>query len=77
MVNIKIILFLLAHFNSLFNNYFFFKFINKCKKEILRCASPSSHVCDFLKVGVTLASLITNLIKFEELKQLMATSKIS
>ena len=25
----------------------FFKFINKCQKEILRCAPPSSHVCDF------------------------------
>ena len=47
-VNIKIILFLLAHFNSFFNNNLFFKFINKCQKEILRCAPPSSHVCDFL-----------------------------
>ena len=26
----------------------FSKFINKCQKEILRCALPSSHVCDFL-----------------------------
>ena len=26
----------------------FSKFINKCQKEILRCAPPSSHVCDFL-----------------------------
>ena len=25
-----------------------FKFINKCQTEILRCAPPSSHVCDFL-----------------------------
>ena len=25
----------------------FSKFINKCQKEILRCASPCSHVCDF------------------------------
>ena len=25
----------------------FFKFINKYQKEILRCAPPSSHVCDF------------------------------
>ena len=25
----------------------FSKFINKCQKEILRCAPPSSHVCDF------------------------------
>ena len=47
-LNITIILFLLAHFNSFFNNNLFFKFINKCQKEILRCAPPSSHVCDFL-----------------------------
>ena len=46
-VNIKIILFLLASFNSFFNHYLFFKFINKCQKEILRCAPTSSHVCDF------------------------------
>ena len=49
-VNIKIVCFLLAHFNSFFNNYLFFKFINKCQKEILRCALPSSHMCDFLQI---------------------------
>ena len=38
---------LLTHFNSFFNNYLFFKFINKCQKEILRCASPFSHVWFF------------------------------
>ena len=49
-VNIKMILFfLLTYFNSFFNSYLFFRFINKCKKEILRGAPPSSHVCDFLK----------------------------
>ena len=47
-VNIKIICFLLAHFNSFINNYLFFKFINKCQKEILTCTSPSSHEYDFL-----------------------------
>ena len=26
----------------------FSKFINKCQKEILRCAPPSSHVCHFI-----------------------------
>ena len=31
-----------------FNNYLFFKFINKCQKEFVRCAPLSSHVCDFL-----------------------------
>ena len=46
-VNIEIICFLLAHFNSVFNNYLFFKFINKCQKKILRCVPPSSHVWDF------------------------------
>ena len=46
-VNIKIILFLLAHFNRFFDNNLFFKFINKCQKEILRCAPPFSHVCNF------------------------------
>ena len=47
-VNIKIILLLLAYFNSFFNNNLFFKFIKKCQKEIfLRCAPPSSYVCDF------------------------------
>ena len=52
-VNIKIVLFLLAHFISFFNFNFliFFKFINKCQKEILRCVPPSSHVCDFLKIS--------------------------
>ena len=45
---LKLFCFLLAHFNSFFNSYLFFKFINKCQKEILRCASPSSHVYDFL-----------------------------
>ena len=25
----------------------FSKFVNKCQKEILRCAPPSSHVCFF------------------------------
>ena len=46
-VNIKIICFLLAHLNSFFNNYLFFKLINKYQKEILRCAPPFLHVCDF------------------------------
>ena len=29
------------------NKYLFFKFISKYQKDILRCAPPSSHVCDF------------------------------
>ena len=50
-INIKIICFLLAHFNIFFSNYLFFKFINKCQKEILKCVPPSSHVCDFFDKG--------------------------
>ena len=45
-VNIKIILFFIGPLQQFFNNYLFFKFINKCWKEISRCAPPSSHVCD-------------------------------
>ena len=41
-VNIKIILFFIGHFNSFYNNYLFFKFINKCQKEIL-------HMCVILR----------------------------
>ena len=53
-VNIKGLTFLLAHFNSSLNKQLIFKFMNKCQKEILRCAPPSSHVCDFsyLEFGV-------------------------
>ena len=38
----------MSHFNSFLNNYMFFKSINKCQKEILRCAAPSSLACDIL-----------------------------
>ena len=31
----------------------FSKFINKCQKEILRCAPPSSQVCDFFSVSLS------------------------
>ena len=36
----------------------FSKFINKCQMEILRCAPPSSHVCDFF---VTLWLILSEL----------------
>ena len=42
--------YLQQHLFSFFQNSDFSgfsKFINKCQKEILRCAPPSSHVCDF------------------------------
>ena len=32
---LKLFCFLLAHLNSFFNSYFFFKFINKCQKMCL------------------------------------------
>ena len=36
----------------------FSKLINKCQKENLRCAPPSSHVCDFfVKVWLILSQL--------------------
>ena len=38
----------MAHFNRFFNKLLFFKFSNKYQTEILGCASPSSHVCDFI-----------------------------
>ena len=47
LASIKFFFPLLAYFNIFLNNYLFFKFMNKCQKEILRCALPS-HVCDFL-----------------------------
>ena len=34
-------------FFHIFNLSGFSKFIKKCQKQILRCAPPSSHVCDF------------------------------
>ena len=43
-------LYLQQFFFSFFQNSDFSgfsKFINKCQKEIVRCAPPSSHVCDF------------------------------
>ena len=53
-VNTKII-FLLAHFNSFLKNYLF---INKCQKEIMRFAPPSSHVCDFFSFFVFLLCFV-------------------
>ena len=43
----------LQHFFSFSQNSDFSgfsKFINKCQKEILRCAPPSPYVCDFFSV---------------------------
>ena len=42
-LSIKILTFLLVHFNNFYNKQLFFKFINKCQKEILKRAPPSSH----------------------------------
>ena len=46
-VNIKILAFFIGPLHQLFNKQLFFKFIKKCQTEILRCALPSSYVCDF------------------------------
>ena len=62
-VNMKIICFLLAHFNSFFN-YLFIKFINKCQKEFLRCALPSSHVCDFFVLHFHVMPYFAKLYKY-------------
>ena len=38
-------------FGTQVHKQLFFKFINKCQIEILRCAPPSSHVCDFFNIA--------------------------
>ena len=38
--------------SSKFVFFEFSKFISKRQKEILRCAPPSSHVCDFFFLGI-------------------------
>ena len=46
-----------AFFFSFFQNsdfFYFSKFINKWQIEIMRCAAPSSHVCDFPYILVSL-----------------------
>ena len=54
-VGIKIILFLLAYFNSFLNNNLFFKFISKCQKEVPKKDVP--HLLDmcviFFKKKIT------------------------
>ena len=52
MVNIKILFFIDLP-QQFFNDYLFFKLINKCQKEILRCAPPS-HACDFFHMSTPL-----------------------
>ena len=51
-VNIKILAFFIGPLHQLFNKQLFFKFIKKCQTEILRCALPSSYVCDFLYLAM-------------------------
>ena len=47
-VNIKMLTFFIGPLQQFFfNKWLFFKFLNKCQTEILGCAPPSSHVCDF------------------------------
>ena len=40
--------FFIGPLQQFFNKQLFFKSINKCQTEILRCAPPSSRRCDFL-----------------------------
>ena len=65
-VNSKITLFFIGPLQKIFKYFFFFKFINKYQKEILRCAPPSSHVCDFfvfyMKFVFTLVIFTLNVI---------------
>ena len=49
----------MAHFNKFCNDYLFFNFINKCQKEILRCAPPSSYLCDFSIIAMPKKSHFT------------------
>ena len=46
-----------AIYFSFFQNFDFLgfsNFINKCQKEVMRCVPPSSHVCDFSYILVSL-----------------------
>ena len=49
---LKYLYFLLAHCIIIFNKKLFFKIINKCQTDILECAIPSSHVCDFYLLNI-------------------------
>ena len=49
---------------QVFNNYLFFKFINKYQKEILSCTPPFSHVCDIFLLCNFLNALITFVFLF-------------
>ena len=68
-----IICFLFAHFNSFFSNYLFFKFINKCQKEILRCVPPSSHMRDFCYI-FTVTVLKFHYVKYHFHKMLWSNA---
>ena len=46
-VNIKILNIFIGPLQQFFNKKMFFKIISKCQTEILGCAPPFSHVCDF------------------------------
>ena len=49
-VILELFCFLLASFHSFLNKYLFFKLFSKCLKEIMRCAPPSTHMCNFFKI---------------------------
>ena len=64
-VNIKVLFFYWPTSTVFFNNLLF-KFMNKCQKEMVRCAPPSSHVCDFFN---NRKSTVCNLLFFTVVRQ--------
>ena len=65
-VNVKILTFFIDPLQQFFlKKQLFIKFINKCQKEILRCAPPSSHVRD-LREEMILLSVDGHCAKWEK-----------
>ena len=67
-------MFLLAHFDSFFNNNLFSNFINKCQKEILRCATFFTsvwflHLLTFNNIQITEKPLMPVTVCLEEKKK--------
>ena len=58
--NIKILTFLLSHFNSFFNKQFFIKFINKCQKKILRCPTLL-YMCVIFTILIAFINIVFHL----------------
>ena len=54
----------------------FSKFMNKCQKEILRCAPPFSHVCDFFAKLWLLSQLELSMTELPKCTQIVPQWKI-